>query len=564
MAPAQAQDRYHVEVPTNRLAFVVGNSEYTTIDRLPSAVMEADEVSQVLTGLGFTVVNVRNSTFIEFKDELNKFLDAIHEDDFVVFYFSGHGFNYRNESFLVPLGFPSHVPDIEVRIRFIPVTTLQMMIKRKNPGYVLFLLDACRKVTDFDKFSAIVNIGHHNTTNGNAHQLSPGLVELQTLPEDAMATRVNFETLYAASPGKTVTSGDQPGPFVAAVAGKLPLPNQTFRNVEPDIILYVKTHTGFSQIPWFSGNSSAEIYFKPDASRDADERLVWESALSTNEVPSVSDFRWRYSVSRFVKAARNWLEDHGEVLLASLSRVSPFAPELAWAEAMATPTGKKSSITLPRFEGPLAFARDYQNSHVNPNSISASDVASVQQERSVSDVANVFAKHRKVVVTGRTTAVDRPDPSGKAVAELKTGTPLEVVGTESRGADHAWLETRVPGIGRPVYIPFAPNVIGETNIGKPLEEVLIGGVPGKIDAIADTAPVAAALQELRAAGRSLEWVSISTPKATNSDMREIFTLRAAHLIFVLAQKDVSRRQISVAGEDPELSGDKIRVRLFGN
>jgi hypothetical protein len=129
---AWGQDVYHVEVPTHRLALVVGNSSYQAIDPLPSATQEADEVSKALQKLHFAVSDARNVDFIAFKNLLDAFVATIQDDDFVVFYFSGHGFNYNGENYLVPLGFPPHVADVEVPVNFIPVTTLRQVLVQKN------------------------------------------------------------------------------------------------------------------------------------------------------------------------------------------------------------------------------------------------------------------------------------------------------------------------------------------------------------------------------------------------------------------------------------------------
>ena len=145
-------DKYHVPVPTHRVALVIANSDYTSIDALPSAVQEADEVADVLRGLKFDVSNARNVDFAGFKQKLDDFVATIQQDDFVVFYFSGHGFNYGTENYLVPLGFPPHVMDIEVPVNFIPVTTLQKVLRQTRPGYLLLVLDACRTAAQFDQF----------------------------------------------------------------------------------------------------------------------------------------------------------------------------------------------------------------------------------------------------------------------------------------------------------------------------------------------------------------------------------------------------------------------------
>lgn len=392
-------------------------------------------------------------------------------------------------------------------------------------------------------------------------------MEIQQSPQNDLSARVNVQYLYAASPGHTVDSGNQPGPFATALIQKLPLPDIQFSDVAPEINNYVTTKTKFAQSPWLSGSSSAEIYFNPSPSRVTGERELWESALAAGDVDTISAFRWRYSVSRFVHAARQWLEDHGEPELASLTRVSPLAPELAWVSATAqAQSGNPSTVMVARFEGPLAFSRDYLNSEIKPSDIETADVVATQQvKRSPRTIADIFAKHGEAVLTGPVTAVDRPIRGASAVAELKSGTKLTVVEAKNHGADQAWVKVRAPGLDRTAYIPLSGNtVVKTTNIGKPLKEIVIGGVRGSIEGRVDTAPATEGLQELRSAGRSVAWISISTPKADDQSARELFTLRVADLIHALDEQGVPRQRISVAGEDSELPHDQIRMRIFGN
>jgi hypothetical protein len=178
-------------------------------------------------------------------------------------------------------------------------------------------------------------------------------------------------------------------------------------------------------------------------------------------------------------------------------------------------------------------------------------VATQQVKRSPRTIADIFAKHGEAVLTGPVTAVDRPIRGASAVAELKSGTKLTVVEAKNHGADQARVKVRAPGLDRTAYIPLSGNtVVKTTNIGKPLKEIVIGGVRGSIEGRVDTAPATEGLQELRSAGRSVAWISISTPKADDQSARELFTLRVADLIHALDEQGVPRQRISVAGETP--------------
>ena len=350
-----------------------------------------------------------------------------------------------------------------------------------------------------------------------------------------------------------------------ALVDKLPSQDRTFAEVEPEIDNYVKTKTKFGQQPWFSGSSSAEIYFHPTDARVSGELGIWDGALYENTVTAVSAFRWRYSVSQYVHAARQWLEDHGEYQLASLTRISPGTLETAWVNAFQSDPDRSATVALPRFEGPLAFPTDNLAADVKTTDDVANFASFGRTKVSPRMVASIFAKHGEAVLTGPVTTVSSPTPGAKPVADLKSGTKLTVVGAESLNTNLAWLQVAAPGVIGTTFIPLStPAEIETTNIGKPLKEIRVGKVAGSVEGVVDTAPAIDGLQQLRNAGRSIERISISTPKVENQDKRQLYILRVTYLMRAIRQQGVSRQRITVAGEDPELPDDQLRMRIFGN
>ena len=190
---AWAETNYDFESPTQRLAFVVGNAAYETLDELPSAIIEADEVSKTLSDIGFTVFDARNVTFNDFKEKFSQFMTKIGDDDLVVFYFSGHGFSYGGNSYLVPTKFPDHVLETELPSEFISVLTVATSILRgeHKPGYLLLLLNACRDAAKFQNLEKSLDV--------YTSELKTGWADHRFVPKKAQ--HVNHEFLYEVVPG---------------------------------------------------------------------------------------------------------------------------------------------------------------------------------------------------------------------------------------------------------------------------------------------------------------------------------------------------------------------------
>ena len=207
---------------------------------------------------------------------------------------------------------------------------------------------------------------------------------------------------------------------------------------------FVKVQSQLDQVPWISGDSTADIFFKPSNSKLADEHVVWQSVLFKPDIQSVSSFLFRHSVSRFANAARQWLDQNRAVAVAGLTRVSPYGPDLAWKELEGV---RPAQITLKRFEGPLAFTRNIQKMDSKAGSIDVGEVLSSPKTPNTraSELATLFLKHGEAVVTGPISAVNRPLAGSSIVGELQAGTRLEVLGDESRSDRDAWLKVRVPG-----------------------------------------------------------------------------------------------------------------------
>jgi uncharacterized caspase-like protein len=145
---ADSDPRYLQATEPRRLAFFVGNAEYANVDRLPGSMTDADKVSDVLRALGFKVTPAKNvSTRNEFLTlYLLPFRNSIREGDVVVFYFSGHGFQYGNDNFLTFLQFPRTVKESDLLTTFMPANGIHGLLNDQKPSFLLLLLDACRSI----------------------------------------------------------------------------------------------------------------------------------------------------------------------------------------------------------------------------------------------------------------------------------------------------------------------------------------------------------------------------------------------------------------------------------
>mgnify|MGYP002682385454 CR=1 FL=1 len=74
-----------------RIALVVGNDDYESLNKLGKAVNDSRAISQALGDIGFTVILAENATRREMNKRMSELDASIAPGDTVFFFFAGHG-----------------------------------------------------------------------------------------------------------------------------------------------------------------------------------------------------------------------------------------------------------------------------------------------------------------------------------------------------------------------------------------------------------------------------------------------------------------------------------------
>jgi hypothetical protein len=132
-AASSASVNYLDERAIQKLAFVVGNSAYADQETIPSSNVDAIKTAEALRNIGFTVTEVHDvklaPDFWEIK--FQPFLDRIKENDFVVFYFSGHGLSYRGENFVAMTELPKTISESKITDYLVALSSLRQTVTSK-------------------------------------------------------------------------------------------------------------------------------------------------------------------------------------------------------------------------------------------------------------------------------------------------------------------------------------------------------------------------------------------------------------------------------------------------
>jgi uncharacterized caspase-like protein len=523
------ESKYLFQKSPKRIALVVGNSEYQNFDKLPGSAKDVDRISKILTSLGFSVtpvLDVKTSTDFQY-GYLVPFLDKIDEGTFVVFYFSGHGFTYNDESYLVPTLFPKQLT-IPVYEAAIPATTVLARISARPAALSVMILDACREEFDIKKY----------VRPQDKDFVKKGFADASAASNQIIS--------YAAHPGLTAAGssiGDA-SPYTDALAKYIAFLDAEWSDVAKDVTFDVRHNTPDAQSPWFSESNTTYVWFNASAKTNKLVQERWESALKRSTVSEVERFAAKYAVSPYAAAAQLWLKENRNREVAHITQVSPVLADAQWS------TNGEAKTT--QLTGPLALDRSISIAH--PDSTDSTPLLSS------ASTADILREAGQVVLLRKTVVRSAPFKDAKIVKTYGFGTKLRVLGTDDTGA---WLKVSDARLNVDLYLAIPPNARTKPiSLGEPIREVLLGPRMSDVPGLVDAAALQSNLREIRDAGWKITWVSIAAPRAASDKQRELLDAMSTNALLLLTDAGLPRGKITtVRGVD--FGGTDIRLRFFG-
>jgi hypothetical protein len=556
--PVADATNYIYQTEVRRFALIVGNSNYSTQEKLPGTLSDARLIASALRALNFEVTEVEDvrtrSRFIY--EVLNPFIDQIKPGSLAVFYFSGHGLSFGGESYLTPLDFPDSVPYQAVTSTFLSVTSLRDLISERHPAVAMMILDACRNVT-----SIIDTTGETSgrfQTKGLAPPLNDPSNTLIWFSSDAGAT-----SLADPSGGSSV--------YTSALLKHISEPDRQIDLIRKLVRLDVMKASQNKQIPYTNESSSAELWLKPTAQTIAQIQDLWASVLESGIRDQIASFVEIYGSTPFAAAAMRWLQDHPVGLPTASSTISPAAPEALWeirpnsAVVLGT-TGTGQSINPLSITGPLAMSRTLDAK--TTLRIMQSFPASLSLKETEADIATPERQTAQVlaqqgtVVTQIPIQASRSLTGGRTDVRIPSGSTLHIDGFLMDESNKTVLQASSPQLEGQFFV----SVTGETKfstkqIGSPVLQVSAPAAASGPLATVDEAPILAGLDTVKNSGKSLSWVSIATPSASGPRNAELLSLRATYALHILVKNGVPRDIITTVQGAAAGEAD-LRLRFF--
>lgn len=274
---ANADIRNGLQTPPpadQRVALVIGNSNYQTAPKLPNPGNDAQSMAQMLNSAGFEVMQATDLTRGEMLKAVQDFSDKVATrgpGTVAMVYYAGHGVQVAGENYLVPvdanISSPSDLESNSLRLVDL-MGTLESIPSRMR----IVVLDACRN----NPFTQV-----KDTTRGLA---------IVDAPRGSIVG-------YSTAPGMEAQDGDgNHSPYTSAFINVAREPNLPIEQLFKRVRLEVNNSTDGKQTPWESSSLTSDFTFFGDtamaARRAPDRRPVVQAAanLPSRSVRQAYDF----------------------------------------------------------------------------------------------------------------------------------------------------------------------------------------------------------------------------------------------------------------------------------
>ena len=222
----------------DRVALVIGNSQYPLIGELRNPEHDAKDVAEALRKLNFNVTVKLNIDQQEMEEAIIEFGERIKEDSVGLFYYAGHGAQIGGENYLIPV--QARIKKAkDIRYKAVDLNMLIDEMVAANNGKNIIILDACRNnpLPKEESRHASIGLARTDAPAGSliAYATSPGSVAIDGEGRNGIYTRYLLEHIF--TPG-------------------IPI-EMVFKRV----LQGVASDTERKQIPWMSSSLDIDFSF---------------------------------------------------------------------------------------------------------------------------------------------------------------------------------------------------------------------------------------------------------------------------------------------------------------
>jgi hypothetical protein len=265
--PANVGNPVGLGGPEQRIALVIGNSNYQNVARLPNPANDAKAIAELLNTAGFEVISatdLNHNQMIEVMQDFSAKIAGRGANTVAMVYYAGHGVQLAGENYLVPVDARiSSEPDlIDGSVRLVDVmATLEAIPSRMR----IVILDACR-----------------NNPFPSLNEAGRGLAIVDA-PNGSIVG-------YSTAPGTEALDGvGNHSPYTDAFLRLAHEKNVPIEQLFKRVRLEVNDLTDGRQTPWESSSLTSDFYFFGDTAVAATRAPAqMKTAYTADNLPSRS------------------------------------------------------------------------------------------------------------------------------------------------------------------------------------------------------------------------------------------------------------------------------------
>jgi len=266
-----------------RVALVVGNGAYQNTVPLTNPANDAADMALALLSVGFEVSIERNVNKRSLEIAMARFARVAQDADAALFYYAGHGMQYRGVNYLMPID--ARLEDeFSVNYELTRIDDVLFALSGAR-GVKILILDSCRD-------------------NPLAERLN-----LRAANRDIIATRglARIEAArgmiiaYATQPNQVAVDGaGRNSPFTGALLKEIEQPGVEIATLFRRVAVNVDRATGGRQLPELSISLSGEFYLN---THETDVQ-AWARIRESSRITDLQEFIRQYPQSLLMADAR--------------------------------------------------------------------------------------------------------------------------------------------------------------------------------------------------------------------------------------------------------------------
>jgi len=231
----------------NRLALVIGNSNYQNVGSLSNPQNDARDMADALSRVGFQVLYQQNSTNRSMAEAVESFGEHLKQNKGVgLFYYAGHGIQVEGKNYLLPVDATINKTS-DIRFETMDLARILETMAAADNSLNIVILDACR----------------NNPFSNSFRSIQRGLAQINAPSGTLLA--------YATAPGDVAADGTgRNGIYTKYLLRYLETPGLSIEALFKKARRGVMFETQNNQVPWESSSLVDEFYFASSDSESLD------------------------------------------------------------------------------------------------------------------------------------------------------------------------------------------------------------------------------------------------------------------------------------------------------